>query len=245
MDEVLEQNEVAEVVPHETTQEETIQQEAPQQDVDPRQERNWKELNRAKRELEKELRLQREMNERLLQMQPKIQNLPEADELDAIAESDYLQKGQNKKLVQKELNPLKKEIEDLKKDLHFQKQKDLVNSLSRKYSDFNDVVTHETLALLEEQEPELAEAIASSQDPYKIGVQSYKYIKALGLSDKVPDSRRLKEVEKQLDKNSKTVQTPQAYEKRPMAEAFRMTESDKTKLYQEMMGYAQQAGGSY
>lgn len=243
MDEVLDQNEVAEVVPHETHQEDRqeVAQEVSHEET--KQERNWRELNRAKKDLERELRMQREMNERLLQMAPRQVQAPvEIDELDQIADDEFIPKGKNRKLVQKELSPLKQEVEELKKELQHRKQQDLIHNLQRQYSDFNDVVTPETLALLEEQEPELAAIIASTKDDYKVGMQAYKYIKALGIGDKVGTKRRLNEVDKKLDKNAKTVQTPQAYEKRPMAEAFRMTESDKSKLYQEMMGYASSGG---
>jgi hypothetical protein len=244
MDEVLDQNEFAEVVPQETHQEDSHEQSQEVSQEDSRQDRNWRELNRAKKDLERELRMQREMNERLLQMAPRQVQAPvEIDELDSIADEDFIPKGKNKKLVQKELIPIKQEMEELKKELQYRKQQDLISNLQRQYSDFNDVVTPETLALLEEQEPELAAVIASSKDDYKVGMQAYKYIKALGIGDKLGTSRRVKEVDKKLEKNSKTVQSPQAYEKRPMAEAFRMSDGDKSKLYNEMMGYASQSGG--
>ena len=62
------------------------------------------------------------------------------------------------------------------------------------------------------------------------------------------EKRHAKEVEKKIEKNEKTVQSPQAYNKRPMAQAFSMTnmsDGEKTKLYEEMMGYASQAGHGY
>ncbi len=98
---------------------------------------------------------------------------------------------------------------------------------------------------MEEQDPELAKSIADTNDPYKIAIQSYKYIKAMGIESKVPNARRAKEIDKKIEKNEKTVQTPQAYEKRPMAEAFKLTDSMKSDLYSEMMSYANQAGMGY
>jgi len=88
-------------------------------------------------------------------------------------------------------------------------------------------------------------AIAESKDPYKIALQSYKYIKATGLAHKVPASRRAKEVDKKIEQNAKTIQTPQAFDKRPMAQAFKQTEAEKSQTYNEMMHYANQAGGGY
>src|SRR6187551_470908 len=161
MDEVLDQNEVNEVVPQETHQEERQENSQEVSQEETKQERNWRELNRAKKDLERELRMQREMNERLLQMAPRQVQAPvEIDELDQIADDEFIPKGKNRKLVQKELSPMKQEVEELKKELQHRRQQDLIQNLQRQYSDFNDVVTPETLALLEEQEPELAAAIA-------------------------------------------------------------------------------------
>jgi len=119
-------------------------------------------------------------------------------------------------------------------------QDQFLDRLKRKYSDFDDVVNADTMALLEQQDPELAETIVDLKDPYKIGMQTYKYVKAMNLNAKVPESRRAKEVDKKLEQNAKTVQSPQAYDKRPMAQAFKMTEAEKNQLYSEMMGYASQ-----
>ena len=151
------------------------------------------------------------------------------------------------KLVQKKAAHIAEEIAERKVNqlMERQHQSQFLDRLQRQYSDFKDVVTPETLALLEEKDPELADTIASMKDPYTIGLQSYKYIKALNLSEKVADSRRSKEVDKKLGENAKTVQSPQAYDKRPMAQAFQMSQAEKSALYQEMMGYAQQAGGGF
>ena len=76
-----------------------------------------------------------------------------------------------------------------------------------------------------------------------MGLHSYKYIKALGLLDKVPDARHKKEVVQKLERNAKSVQSPTAYDKRPMAQAFVSTQADNKRLYEEMMGYAAKANG--
>lgn len=248
MDEV--QNNVSqEGVPQETEAKVTEQSQPNVQEnslVDDRQERNWKAMRQQQEELKRELRMQREVNERLLQMtqvQPKAQ---EHDELESLSDDEFIPKGKVKKLVQKEKESIKQEVIAEMQNLQ-RKQNDaqFLDRLKKQFSDFEDVVNPETLSLLEKQDPELAETIVELKDPYKIGVQSYKYIKALGISDKAPASRRAKEVEKKLEKNEKTIQTPQAYEKRPLAQAFQMTEAERKNLYKEMMGYASQAGFSY
>lgn len=246
MDEV-ENSEVQEVATQET--ETKVANEQTQQETaksDERQERNWRAMRQKQETLEQELRLQREMNERLLQMtqsQPKVQ---EPDELDSLSDDEFIPKGKVKKLLQKEKDKIVQEAlaeVDKRQQKHHQAQ--FMDRLKRQYQDFEEIVNPETLSLLEEQEPELAKTIVESNDPYKIGMQSYKYIKALGISDKAPTARRAKEVEKKLEKNEKTVQSPQAYEKRPLAQAFKLTDAEKKNLYKEMMDSASQASFSY
>ena len=223
-------------------------EEQSQQPINDRQERNWSELNRVKKELERKSRVQEELIERLMhqhQPQASVMQSQEVDELDSIPDDDHLVKRQQKKLVRKEVEPLQKRIDELESRLQKQSNIDRYESLKRKFPDFEDVVNAETTAILEENEPELAQTIIDMKDPYKIGMQTYKYIKALNISDQVPKSRRSKEIDKKLESNSKTMQSPQAFDKRPMAQAFKLSESEKTKLYEEMMGYASQAGFSY
>ncbi len=247
MDETQTESEVPEVATpevenHASQDQQKVSEETSQKED--AQDRNWRAVREKQRELERELRMQREMNERLLQMtQPAPRQ--EIDELDSISDEEFIPKGKQKKLVRKEVEPLQREIDELKKQLNHQKDAQFLDRLKVKYSDFNDIVNAETLALLEDQNPELAATIAELKDPYKIGIQSYNYIKAMNLSSQVPQKRRLKEVEKKIAQNEKTVQTPQAFDKRPMAQAFRMTDADKKNLYKEMMEYAGQAGFSY
>lgn len=242
MDEVQDSLEV-QTAPAETEVQEVAQE---QQQQDDRNSRNWKELNRAKKELEQKARMQEELIERLMkQPQPQQNYVQEVDELESVPEHDYLDKGKSKRLVQKQVEPLQKRIDELENRLHTQSKQQQFNTLKAKYTDFDDVVNPETIAILEEQEPELAQTIIDLKDPYKIGMQTYKYIKALNIVDSVPQARRSKEVGKKIEENKKTVQSPQAFDKRPMAQAFKLTETEKTKLYEEMMSCASQAGFSY
>lgn len=246
MDEIL-NNEVAEVVTQENVVNEPVEQ---QPEVQPalerRQDRNWKELNRAKEDLERKARMQEEMIERLLKANPQPQ-VVEKDEFDEISDEEFIPKGKVKGLVKKEAERIaeaiaKREYEKLMKQ---QEQSQFMEKLQRQYSDFNEVVNPETLSLFEEQEPELAQAIAESKDPYKIGVQSYKYIKAMNLTSKVPETRRAKEVDRKIKENEKIVQSPMTYDKRPMAQAFKLTKEEQSKLYEEMTQYAGMAGYGY
>ncbi len=203
------------------------------------EDRDFRAVRRRKKELEDTVRMQQELIERLRTPQ-QAQAAPAVDEIDSIGADEYIPKGKVDKLVERRAKAIAKE--EVEQIFRQRDQAAFLDKLKSQYVDFNEIVNPDTLALLEEKEPELASTIADLKDPYKMGVQSYKYIKALNLSSKVPESRRAKEVEKKLDDNAKTVQSPLAYDKRPMAQAYKMSESDKNKLYEEMMGFASQAG---
>ena len=249
MDEVQEDNVVAQVVPDQQTENHDSEQQSIQVKAEEdRQERNWKAVRERQKELERELKMQREMNEKLLAMAS--QAAPkhvEVDEFDQIGDDEYISKGKVNALVHKKAAKIAEDIAQRKVEEAFKQreQANFLDNLKRKYSDFDDVVNADSLALLEQNDPELAQTIADLKDPYKMGVQSYKYIKALGLSEKVPEARRAKEIEKKLEKNAKTIPSPQAFDKRPMAQAFVLTDAEKTELYKEMMGFASQAGSGY
>lgn len=248
MDEV-ENSVMPEVATQETEANSQVTDQQTQQEsanYESRQAQNFAAMRQQQEELKRELRMQREVNERLIQMSQLPPKVQEPDELETLSDDEFIPKGKVKKLVQKEKESIKQEvIAEMQSMQKKQLDSQFLERLKKQYSDFDDVVNPETLSLLEKQDPELAETIVDLKDPYKIGIQSYKYIKALGLAEKAPGIRRAKEVEKKLEKNEKTVQTPQAYEKRPLAQAFQMTESEKQNLYKEMMGYASQASFSY
>lgn len=242
-------SEVDEVAPLEA--EANVVQESPAQQVqqeETRQERNWREMRQRQAQLERDLNAANELNRKILEAQlanaqPKQQ---EPDEIDQLDDSDYVPKATVKKIVEREANKIiKAAVSEVEKVQKAREDSQFMDRLKRQYSDFEDIVNVDSMRLLEEQDPELASTIVELKDPYKIGVQTYKYIKAMGLSEKVSSSRRVKEVDKRLEQNNKTVQTPQAYDKRPMAAAYRMTEDQKAELYKEMMGYASQAGFGY
>lgn len=209
------------------------------------QDRNWREMRKRQQELESRLRQKEEMLEKFMsaQLDSQVRQSPLQSEEPEDPDDEYVPAGKVKGIARKTVQPLEDKIHALEAKIAQQEQQKHMNSLRSKYSDFDDVVNVETLELLETKEPELALAIAETKDPYKMAIQSYKYIKALNLLDEVPSSRRKKEVTKKLDQNAKTVQTPMAYDKRPMAQAFKATEADRTRLYEEMMSYASQATG--
>ena len=210
-----------------------------------KQEHNWREARRKQREYEIRLKAQEEMIEKLLKAQksePQAQAPQEIEE--EIDPNDYPTWGQAEKKIYKTAEAIAerkyRELENKKEQSRF------VERLKTKYPDFTDIVNPDSIALLEEKDPDLAETIAELKDPYKMGLQTYKYLKAMNVTDEeMGGKRHAKEVEKKLAKNEKAVQSPQAFNKRPMAQAFRLTDSEKSKLYEEMMGYASQGGYGY
>lgn len=208
-------------------------------------ERNWKAMRQKNAELERRLKEREEMLDKMLNAQLSNQTTQkqEVDELDSIGAEEYIPKGKVEKLVEKKAQKYAEEIAKREVERHIQKQNDsqFLDRLNRQYSDFSEIVNPETLSLLEEKEPELAQTIADLKDPYKIGMQSYKYIKAMSLSQKAPEVRRQKEIDKQIEKSEKAIQSPVAFDKRPIAQAFQLTDAMKKDLYREMMGYASQA----
>jgi len=196
-------------------------------------------------ELERELKQLREAQMQIMQAQLANQQpvRQEVDELDQISDEEFIPLGKVKKLTEKNTQKVLKNAEELvrqevQKALQKQHADQFMDRLNRQYADFSEIVNPETLSILEEKEPELAATIADLKDPYKIGVQSYKYIKAMGLSKAATESRREKEIDKAIAKSEKTITSPMAYDKRPIAQAFKLTDAMKKDLYREMHGYA-------
>lgn len=250
--EVLESDsEQVQVAPDESTESES---DAPQQEEDEREERNarnWRRANEKRKYLERKLKEKDEQMEKLLQAVSIQQQAPmakpeEIDELDSIGDEDYIPKGQISKLVKREAERIRQQArQEVQQELQQREQERWKDKLCAKYSDFEDVVNLDTLDLLEQEDPEMAATIAELKDPYKVGLQTYKYIKAMGITNKVSGHRQKKEVAKKLKENSKTLQSPQVYDKRPLAQAYKLTEEDTATLFEEMYGAAQKAGFGY
>lgn len=225
---------------HDEVKEASLQATTPQEDW---QERNWREMRKSHDELKTLAKAQAEVIEQLkVQLTPK-----EIDELSEIGDDDYIPAGKVKKLVERQAQIIaQKAVREETQRIHQeQEQSQFLNKLKRQFSDFDDIVNNETLSILENQDPDLAQTISDLKDPYKIGLQSYKYIKALGLASQVPQVRRTNEIEKKLEKNAKTVQSPLAYDKRPMAQVFKTTDAERAAIYKEMMEHASKASYSY
>lgn len=248
MTEEVQNSEVQEVAPSEQNQVTEVRE--TQQQQEPVTNQHLKAMRLKNAELERELKQMRDMQMQIMQAQ--LANGPpakqEVDEFDKIGDEEFIPLGKVKQLAEKSGQKVLKNAEQLVEkavENYHRKQQDsqFLDRLSRQYSDFSEIVNPETLSILEEKEPELAATIAELKDPYKIGVQSYKYIKAMGLSQSAKEDRRVKETEKAIAKSEKAITSPMAYDKRPIAQAFKLTDAMKKDLYREMHGYAALASG--
>ncbi len=215
-----------------------------------RQDRNWRELRRAKEDWERKAKMQEELLQRLMNQQLQPQNAnstaqQEEDIIHEISKEEYVPGEKVARGFKKLEEKFDRRVQEIEKRYEEKHKNSLFNDLKREFADFDDVVNPETLALLEESNPRLANAIAASKDPYNMAIQSYEYIKAKGLSNNSSVSKRARETDAKIEQNKKTIQSPQAFEKRPMAQAFQVTDAMKKELQKEMYQYAQQAGMGY
>ncbi len=247
MTDVQNQNsEVQEVAPPVEAQVNEVKE--AQQNQEPVNNQHLKAMRLKNAELERELKQLRDNQLQIMQAQF-ANSAPvrhEVDEFDKIGDEEFIPLGKVKKLAERNTQKVLKGTEELvrqevQKAIQKQQDNQFMDRLNRQYSDFSEIVNAETLSILEEKEPELAATIADLKDPYKIGIQSYKYIKAMGLTQSAKEQRREKEIDKAITKSEKSVTSPMAYDKRPIAQAFKLTDAMKKDLYREMHGYAAHA----
>ena len=245
MDEVENTVAVEDVAPSETDipNESESAQEA-QIETENRQDRNWREMRRKQSELEQKNRAQEELIQNFIKQGLATQAPPPPDELDSVSDQDYIPKGDVARMIKKDREQTKREaLEEFDRKLAEKERANFHSRLRTKFSDFDDVVTPETIEIFETQNPDLAETVAALGDPYKMGLQTYSFIKSMGIGSKASAHKRTKEVDKKIEQNAKSVPSPQSYDKRPMAQTFQMTEQMKKELWKEMNYYASQASG--
>lgn len=212
-------------------------------EADTKQERNWNEVRRKQRESNAKIEAQQEVIELLKQQMKSPTQESKPDKFADVDPEDYPTWGQVNEKFTKDTESI---VKDTYRKLEAEKNKARFHErLQKEFEDFDSVVNPESLALLEEKKPKLAASIAEHKDPYVMGLQAYHYLQAMNLSSDVSGKRHAKEVEKKLEQNENTVQSPQAYNKRPMAQAFQYSEADSSKLYEEMMGCAAKSGFGY
>jgi len=161
-------------------QQEETTEEAPQEVAsESSQQMNFRALR-----LEKE-RLERERNEAYKKLydhensRKEVKPKEDPEEfMDVSLADDDLFEGRHYKQIQRQLKKQQETID------RYQQESNLSTTevkLKNKYADFDSVVNEENIKRLKESEPELAAAIASTNDMYSKAVSAYKMIKQLGI----------------------------------------------------------------
>jgi len=106
-----------------------------------------------------------------------------------------------------------------------------------RYQDFEEIVTAERVKQLEQENPELAEGLSHSKDPY---TATYKYLKAIH-KPKKQDPVAMEEAEKILENSSKPISSNAVGQQSALKNANNFQRKSKEQLYKEMSQYASQA----
>lgn len=129
---------------------------------------NWAQANRQMKELDRQ---NRAMQEELASL--KKTSAPPVEEDYGIKDEDIVE-GRHVK-------DLKKQLRNLESYIKQKEVSTLDERLVLKHPDFAEVVTKENIELLKQTEPELAETLRHTPDPYQQGVAAYKLLKKMGI----------------------------------------------------------------
>jgi hypothetical protein len=147
------------VTPEQESQPETVAVDTPPVPQEDAQERNWREMRQAFKELKRENQFLREQFERAQQ--------PAKEEEDTDENEPYVTP-----------KSFKKKIHELEQRLVAKEAESIPDRLRAKYADFDEVVSVENVEFLKQNDPELAISLASlASDPYKQGIAAYKLLK--------------------------------------------------------------------
>lgn len=213
--------------------------------------RDRDEAIRAKEDAERKAQIQEELIRQLMANQGKgpSSNAVEEDIIAEIQNEEYVAGDKVARALKKQQDEFDKKFakfEKLHEQQNISKQEAEIRS---QFADYDDIVNRDTLDMLKETNPKLFTRVANllKVDPMDGAVFAYETIVSAGLVEKIPDNRRAKEVEKKLEQNKKTVQSPQSFDKRPIAQAMNYPESKQAKqtLWEETLKYANMGGGGY
>lgn len=207
----------------------------------------WAAMRKKNEELERKAAMQEEILKNfLMQQQVQSQIQPEEDAISELQAEEYVPGEKVAKAFKKQEEKFAKRLQEIERRYQNVHDSSELAQVRRDHPDFDEVVNPDTLALLKEIDPRRAIALENTPDPYVREATRYDIIKARGLADQVPGAKRSKEVDKKLEQNKKVVQSPQVYEKRPMAKAFDYSRMDKKlqeDLQNEMNHFARMAHG--
>ena len=184
-----------------TATESEVQEPAAPAPVKKGPEYNWAEANRKMEEMQ---RRNLELAQQLERMQkPVVKDEP--DELDKLADDDIITKAQGKRLFAKM-------AKDIASDAIRQHSASTVEErIKNKYSDYDDVVTAENIALLKQKKPSVALSVAHNPDPFSQAEAVYDALKMMGLGQteehSVAKDKAMKNTQKPVSVNAVTKQS--------------------------------------
>lgn len=248
MEEVSEQNSNEAVALQETEAAQGVI--AQDKDTDESKDPHWlKNLRKDRQKLAQDNRLKDELIAKLIQQHnaPNPVVPQEEDFIESIQKEEYVPGEKVAKGFKKLKEEFKQELKEMENKYKASAYQSKISTLKQKYADLEDIVNPDTLQIVKEKDPETAQTWAGMDD-YTLYLNAYPYIKHTGILDDVPGYKRTKEVDKKIAQNKKTVPSPAAFDKRPMAQAF--DSSNPTPEYlkevnREMTRFASMSGGAY
>ncbi len=206
----------------------------------------WAAMRKKNEELEKRLAMQEELFKYASQLPQSHSQPVEEDVLREIEGEEYVAGPKVAKALKKQEERFSRQLQEVERRYQNVQDSSIIAEVKRAHPDFDEIVNPDTLALLREIDPRRAIALENTPDAYVREATRYDIIKARGLADQVPGAKRAKDIDKKIEQNKKIVQTPQVYDKRPMAKAFdysRMDKKAQEDLQNEMYRFAAMAHG--
>jgi len=207
----------------------------------------WAAMRKKNEELERKAAMQEELLRHLASGQMAQQQAqPEEDLLSDIQSEEYVPGPKVAKAMKKQEEKFAMRLQEIERRYQSVQDSSILAEVKRAHPDFDEIVNPDTLALLKEIDPRRATALENTPDPYVREATRYDIIKARGLADQIPGAKRAKDIDKKIEQNKKVVQSPQVYDKRPMAKAFDYARLDKKAqedLQKEMYHYGAMAHG--
>jgi|SRR5277367_268865 len=233
--------------PEETQEQTEPGQEAKQTQETESPKESWKKL-RQKADLADQYQRERDEYSRMLQdiqagYQAQQQQQPQEPEFDvsSIDDDDLLTGKELKNAWKKEQNRINKLEKKVQENERFTQEKSIENELTRKYSDFYDVLNEENIKKLQSMRPGLARSLHYNPDLREKAVETYQAIKDLGIYGGSHDapSQDYELVQKNTTKPRSTNSINPQKGSSPLNSANMfangLTQELKDKLYREML----------
>lgn len=167
------------------------------------------------------------------QQEQKAQQLrEEIDELEQIANDEWLTKEQSMKLADKRAKLAVEQA--LEAERTRRAQEELPNRVKQEMPDFDQVVSKENVEYLKAHKPHLAQVLATTQDPYAQAKAAYDAVKAFCPSAQVTQDKQRAERNAQKPGSLDQAGPPRTGETDP----YRMSSTTKAQLWKEMQDAA-------